>query len=66
MTTPIINIADLELGPRPAAFAPTEAAAERFDARMGYIGPRIGAQEAGLQHHGSAPENGAFLFTIIV
>lgn len=47
MTKPIINIADVELEPRPAVFAPIGAAAERFDARMGYIAPRVGAQKLG-------------------
>ncbi|MFH1817869.1 MAG: hypothetical protein ABIK08_13915 [Pseudomonadota bacterium] len=40
MAKPIINIADVELEPRPSAFALTGTAAERFDARMGFIGPR--------------------------
>lgn len=47
MPGPIINIADVELEPRPPAFAPSGAAAERFEARMGFIGPRIGAQQLG-------------------
>src|SRR3569833_884932 len=47
MARPLINIADVELEPRPAAFAPTGTAEERFDARMGFIGPRIGARKLG-------------------
>jgi uncharacterized cupin superfamily protein len=47
MTKPIVNIAEVELQPRPAAFAPSGPAAERFDARMGFIGPRIGAKQLG-------------------
>ena len=47
MIKPIINIADIELAPRPPAFAPTGSAVERFDAKTGYIGPRIGAQKLG-------------------
>jgi len=47
MPKPIINIADVELKPRPAGFAPSGPAAERFDAKMGFIGPRIGAQKLG-------------------
>ena len=35
MNKPIINIADVELQPRPAAFAPSGEAAERFDYREG-------------------------------
>lgn len=47
MTIPILNIADVDLQPRPAAFAPTGSAADRYDARMGFIGSRIGAQKLG-------------------
>ena len=43
MTRPILNISDVELQPRPAAFAATGSAAERFDACMGIIAPLIGA-----------------------
>jgi Cupin domain len=47
MTKPVINIADVVPEPRPAAFAPSGPAAERFDAKMGFIAPRIGAQKLG-------------------
>ena len=47
MTKPIVNIEEVELAPRPPAFAPTGTAAERFDAKVGYIGPRVGAQKLG-------------------
>lgn len=47
MSKPVINIEDIELAPRPPEFSPTGAAAERFDAQMGFIGPRIGAQKLG-------------------
>ncbi len=47
MGTPVVNIADIELLPRPAAMAPTGPAAGRFDARVGMIGPRVGAQKLG-------------------
>ena len=39
---PIINVADVELQPRPPAFAAAGDAAQRFDARMGMVGARIG------------------------
>jgi len=51
MTKPVINIDDVELESRPAAFSATGPAAERFDAKMGVIGPRIGAQKLWIQHH---------------
>jgi hypothetical protein len=35
MNKPVIIVADLEVQPRPAAFAATGPATERFDARMG-------------------------------
>ena len=47
MTRPILNIADIELQSRPAAFAATGAAADRYDARMGFIALRLGAQRLG-------------------
>ena len=62
MTKPIINIADVELGPRPAALAPSGPAAERFDARMGFIGPRIGAQKLGYNITAVPPGKRAFPF----
>jgi uncharacterized cupin superfamily protein len=43
----ILNIDDVELPPRPALFTATGEAAQRFDARMGAIGTRLGAQKLG-------------------
>lgn len=60
MTKPIINIDEIELEPRPAAFAPTGKAAEHFDARMGFIGPRIGAQKLGYNITAVPPGKRAF------
>lgn len=62
MDKPVINIADIELEPRPAAFAPTGSACERFDARMGLIGPRIGAQKLGYNITAVPPGKCAFPF----
>lgn len=62
MTKPIINTADVELEARPAAFAPSDPAAERFEARMGYIGPRIGAQKLGYNITAVPPGKRAFPF----
>lgn len=62
MTKPIINIADVELEPRPPALTPTGPAAERFDARMGFIGPRIGAQKLGYNITAVPPGKRAFPF----
>jgi len=62
MTKPILNISDVELQPRPAAFAPTGAAAERYDARMGFIAPRVGAQKLGYNLTAVPPGKRAFPF----
>jgi hypothetical protein len=37
MSKPIINVADVELEPRPSAHAPSGPASERFAVRTGYI-----------------------------
>ena len=47
MTKPIVNTTDVALEPRQSAFAPSGPATERFDARTGFIAPRIGAQKPG-------------------
>lgn len=62
MSKPIINIADIELQPRPPAFAPTGAAAQRYDARMGMIAPRLGAQKLGYNITVVPPGKRAFPF----
>lgn len=59
---PLINIDEVELEPRPAAFAPTGEAAERFDARLGTIGSRIGAQQFGCNITAVPPGKRAFPF----
>jgi hypothetical protein len=40
-----MNIADVELQPKPPAFAATGPAAAVFDARMGQVTTRLGAQK---------------------
>lgn len=62
MHRPIINIADVELQPRPAAFAATGAAAQRYDARMGQVAPRLGAQKLGYNITAVPPGKRAFPF----
>lgn len=62
MSAPILNIADIELEPRPSAFAPTGHAAERFDARIGAIGARIGAKKLGYNVTAVPPGKSAFPF----
>ena len=62
MKRPIINIADVELQARPAAFAAMGAAASRFDARMGFIASRLGAQKLGYNVTAVPPGKRAFPF----
>ena len=62
MTHPIINIADAELQARPAAFAATGPAAERYDARMAMLAPRLGAQKLGYNLTAVPPGKRAFPF----
>ncbi len=60
MTKPIVNIADITLEPRPAAFAPTGEAAERYEAKMGFIAPLIGARKLGYNITAVPPGKRAF------
>ncbi len=62
MSKPVININEVELLPRPPAFAPKGAAAERYDARMGFIAPLIGAQKLGCNITAVPPGKRAFPF----
>jgi len=62
MNKPIINIADVELQPRPPQFSPTGAAAQRFEARIGRIGPQIGAKKLGCSLTAVPPGKRAFPF----
>lgn len=62
MSKPILNISDVKLQPRPAAFAATGPAAERFDAHMGFIAPLIGAQKLGYNLTSVPPSKRAFPF----
>jgi uncharacterized cupin superfamily protein len=62
MTSPIVNLADIELLPRPALFAAKGAAAAHFDARMGQIAPRLGAQKLGYNVTAVPPGKAAFPF----
>src|SRR6476659_7377653 len=59
-TKPVVNIADIELQPRPPAFAAKGEAANRYDARMGMIAPRIGARLLGYNITSVPPGMRAF------
>lgn len=60
MIKPVVNIADIELQPRPAAFAPTGTTADRFEARIGRVGTGIGAQQLGYNVTAVPPGKRAF------
>jgi uncharacterized cupin superfamily protein len=62
MSKPILNIADVELLPRPPQFAPTGPAAERFEARVGMIAPTIGAKKLGYNLTAVPPGKRAYPF----
>jgi uncharacterized cupin superfamily protein len=62
MTLRILNIADVELQPRPPQFAAAGPAAERFDARMGQVATRLGAQKLGYNITAVPPGKAAFPF----
>ena len=62
MPAPIINISDVVLESRPPAFAPTGNAAERFDAKIGAIAPRIGAKKLGYNITAVPPGKSAYPF----
>jgi uncharacterized cupin superfamily protein len=62
VTKPIINIAEIELPARPAAVAAPETAKQRFGARMGQVGARIGAQKLGYNITAVPPGKRAFPF----
>jgi len=60
MAQRIINIADIELPPRPTAYAAPGTAAERFDGRIGAVGTRIGARKLGYNITAVPPGKRAF------
>ena len=57
---PLINIADVELQPRPPAFAASGESGQRFDARMGQVGPLVGAKLLGYNVTAVPPGMRAF------
>lgn len=57
---PIVNLDALSFAPRPAAFAATGAAAERFDSRSARVGALIGARLLGYNVTAVPPGKAAF------
>jgi uncharacterized cupin superfamily protein len=62
MSQSIINIADIVLEPRPPAFAPKGAAAERYDATMALVSRQLGAKKLGFNVTAVPPGKRAFPF----
>ena len=62
MKKSIINLDEVELHPRPPAFAATGEAAERFDAKIGMIAPALGARKLGYNITCVPPGKRAFPF----
>ena len=60
ITKPLVNLDEIELQPRPPQFAATGDAAQRYDARMGVVGPRIGARLLGYNITAVPPGKRAF------
>ena len=57
---PLVNLDEIELQPRPPQFAATGEAAQRYDARMGMVGARIGARLLGCNVTAVPPGKRAF------
>lgn len=65
MTKPVINLADVELSPRPAAFAPPESMNDRYGGvRIGRIGPVVGARKLGYNLTAVPPGKRAYPFHV--
>ena len=62
MSRYIVNIADVELRPRPPELAPQGETAQRYEARMGLIAPRLGAKKLGYNITAVPPGKRAFPF----
>jgi uncharacterized cupin superfamily protein len=62
MASPIVNVADVKLQPRPEARAPTGAAKDRFEVRTGRVGSLIGARTLGYNITAVPPGKSAYPF----
>lgn len=62
MSRSILNLEDIELHPRPAAYAPKGEEAKRYDAKTAFIGAQLGAKKLGYNVTVIAPGKRAFPF----
>ncbi len=60
MNKPVINIADVELKPRPPGFTPTGGSPERYESRMGMVGYVLGSRKLGYNITAVPPGKRAF------
>ena len=60
MNKPVINIADVELKPRPPGFAPTGGSSERYGSSMGMVGNVLGSRKLGYNITAVPPGKRAF------
>jgi uncharacterized cupin superfamily protein len=60
MNKPVINIADVELKPRPSGFAPTGGSPDRYESRMGLVGNVLGSRKLGYNITAVPPGKRAF------
>lgn len=62
MNKPILNIADVDLVPRPVQFAPTGPAADKFEVRTAHLSQQLGAQKLGYNISAVPPGKAAYPF----
>jgi uncharacterized cupin superfamily protein len=62
MPRSILNLEDIELHPRPEAYAPKGEAAGRYDAKVAFIGTQLGAKKLGYNVTAIAPGKRAYPF----
>lgn len=62
LPSPILNIADVELRPYPPSHAPPADVAQRFEARIGELGTRLGSCKLGYNITAVPPGKRAFPF----
>lgn len=62
MSIPILNVADVEFEERHVALQPAGPAAERYAARIGAVGARLGARKLGYNITAVPPGKRAFPF----
>jgi hypothetical protein len=65
MPPAILNLKDIELHPRPAAYAPKGEVAERYDAKVAFIGAPLGAKSSDTMSRPLRRESALIPSTII-